>query len=195
MLVSPPQQTKQDKPPKTYTFNNPERPLEQRIEEFQRYNPDVPIRISKRGRVNEGRPLEYKPEVLDITLDYIEKCEIPYIEELSLLLNVGTDTIVSWYDATDSYGKLINPEFTTAIKQLKAKNKLALMRGGVKGELNAPSSIFQLKVNHGMIETNRVEVDSNVNVSVNNILQTLDGTHDLVITDNNPNIEDGEVVS
>lgn len=73
----------------------------------------------------------------------------PYIEELSLELDVDEDTIGSW-------GKKF-PEFLGTIKRIKTLQKLRLLHSSM-AKSSTTGSIFQLKVNHNMIETNRQEL-------------------------------------
>jgi hypothetical protein len=77
--------------------------------------------------------------------------EIPYIEELSLILDVDEDTITNWCKDKD------NKDFFGTIKRIKTLQKTRLQRRAMTREA-AAGAIFQLKVNHGMIETNRQEL-------------------------------------
>ena len=92
-----------------------------------------------------GRPTKYKRELIDQTYDYIERTDIPFIEELAVReLRVDEDTIVEW-------GKRYK-DFSVAIKRLKTKQKLALLKASLGKQFNVGGAIFQLKANHGLSE-------------------------------------------
>lgn len=103
-----------------------------------------------------GRPTKYNEEILQQTLDYYNKAfaeplTIPYIEELSLFLDIDDDTIVEWCK--------IHSSFSATIKKIKKLQKIRLMnRTQVRD--SATGSIFLLKVNHGMVEANKLDVTS-----------------------------------
>ena len=106
-----------------------------------------------------GRPSEYRPEFIKVAYDYMERCgreatELPTIEGLSLEIGCDNETLLLW-------GK-DHPEFSDALKALKAKQKSQLMNDGLYGgkEVNSPMAIFLLKANHGMIETNALDLNA-----------------------------------
>ena len=80
-------------------------------------------------------PLIYKP---------------PYIEELSLLLDIDDDTINRW--------KKKHPEFYATIKKIVKLQKVRLLNSTMNKNSNV-GAIFQLKCNHDMIETEKRQVD------------------------------------
>lgn len=99
-----------------------------------------------------GRPTSYSSETLSKTFEYLQRCidkkDIPYVEELAIeILGVDDDTLVEWAKE--------HPEFSAAIKELKTLQKLRLQKGSTIGKYNPSSAIFQLKANHGMIETEK----------------------------------------
>lgn len=97
-----------------------------------------------------GRPTKYKgEETVQKVLDYIDSALIPYKEEVSLMLEVDMETIYNWCDKHD--------EFLGAIKKLETKQKLALLKATMSRQVNGTGAIFQLKVNHGMIETQEIK--------------------------------------
>lgn len=103
-----------------------------------------------------GRPTKYDPSVIDLAKEYIDSCsreqtELPTLEGLALKIGVDDETLGIWASS--------NPEFSATIKELKAKQKNQLINDGMYGgkEVNTPMAIFLLKVNHGMIETQRTE--------------------------------------
>lgn len=97
-----------------------------------------------------GRPTKYKKEYADIALDYINQTAIPYKEELCVLYDVWSDKISKWAHK--------HKEFRLALKKLEDKQKLALMSKGLQGTVNTAMSIFLLKANHGLMETDRREL-------------------------------------
>ena len=94
-----------------------------------------------------GRPTKYKPELVDETLDYIDNTDMPYIEDLALQLHVDEDTIGAWTKQ--------HPRFLGAIKRLKMKQKVSLLKKSLDKEYATAGTIFQLKANHGMVETEK----------------------------------------
>lgn len=103
-----------------------------------------------------GRPAKYNQNKVDRTLQYVETCEVnkvvPYVEELIDILGVDEATIDNWCASYE--------DFFHIIKRLKRVQKVLLMRYSMTKQA-AAGSIFQLKVNHGMIETQRTEIDVN----------------------------------
>ncbi len=104
-----------------------------------------------------GRPTKYTPDMIKVAKDYIASCnreatELPTIEGLSLVLGVDDTTVGLWAEQ--------NPGFLATIKDLKAKQKTQLINDGMYGgkEVNSTMAIFLLKVNHGMIETERKQL-------------------------------------
>lgn len=97
-----------------------------------------------------GRPTKYNNELLEKTKQYYRDCiinnKMPYIEELSIVLDVDDDQIVN-------YGKRY-PIFHAVIKKIKSLQKLNLQKIAVHGQ-KPVGSIFLLKVNHGFIETEK----------------------------------------
>lgn len=102
-----------------------------------------------------GRPTKYNDDILIKTQQYFERNvgvgsgSLPTLEGLSLELGIDDETIIEWAK--------IHPEFSAAIKRIKAAQKQVLMNDGMYGgkEVNATMAIFLLKANHGMIETDR----------------------------------------
>lgn len=120
-----------------------------------------------------GRPSGYTDEVLLKTVEYLDKCEqfgeIPYIQELELIIGVDDDVMNNWtkalwpndYPDESLRGKLRYPDFNAAIKRLKRLQELKLLRSSMYG-YSATGSIFQLKTNHGYIETEKKIVEQKV---------------------------------
>jgi len=112
----------------------------------------------------EGAPTKYKPEYIKTTLDYVTREDVPFIEELALALGVDEDTIGNW-------GKK-HPEFFGAIKRLKSKQRLGLQKQGLMNKINPTMAIFQLKCNHGFIESQHLDITSKGNQLSNVDLST-----------------------
>lgn len=101
-----------------------------------------------------GRPTDYSQEKVEIAKKYIKNCvsddNIPYIEELAYMLDITSETVRQW--AKDEKNK---PEFSLTIKKLEDVQKFMLQKGSAVNKFNPASCIFQLKANHGMIETEK----------------------------------------
>jgi len=115
--------------------------------------------------MHNGRPCyfcEHRQEMMDKTNEFIERAKskdkpfIPYEEDLAIFeLDVDEDTITNWKNKTIGDTKeLEHPEFFGAIKKLLTLQKLYLLKRTI-GRYNPTGSIFQLKVNHGMMETEK----------------------------------------
>lgn len=83
--------------------------------------------------------------------------DIPFLEELALLLDVDEDTVTNWQNEKDEQGNRMYPEFFGACKKIMTLQKLRLRRASMEKQ-SAAGSIFQLKTNHGMVETSRSEL-------------------------------------
>jgi len=77
-----------------------------------------PDKISKRGRVNEGRPSKYDPSILPLVK---KLCEVGCTNlQLSVALGIAPHTIDNW--------KLEYPEFLRTIKEAKTDANGAVRR-------------------------------------------------------------------
>lgn len=98
-----------------------------------------------------GRPSKYSDEMNKKSQEYLEGKiqteDIPYIEELAIELKVHRETILNWSNE--------NSEFFDTIKALEDFQKFKLQKESLRGKYNATAAIFQLKANHGMIETEK----------------------------------------
>lgn len=96
----------------------------------------------------QGRPTKYGNTHLIAAQSYVEKCyknsNMPYIEEIALLLNVDDDTLVEWAKQHD--------EFSATLKRLKMLQKLYLKQGALEKRLQPHIAVFLLKANHGLNE-------------------------------------------
>lgn len=103
-----------------------------------------------------GQPTKYDPDFdyASEVEDYLKECSreqtrLPKISEFARRLRVNRDTIQEW--------ERVHPEFSVTIKRIKDAQEEQLMDDGLYGgkEVNSTMAIFLLKVNHGMIETER----------------------------------------
>ena len=97
----------------------------------------------------KGRPTKYKKEFIVDTDKYFKNCinkgQMPYIEDIAMLLGVDETTIWRWSEAKS--------DFCNAISKIKLLQKLQLKRLVAKSPSGA---IFLLKANHGLIEAEKV---------------------------------------
>lgn len=110
---------------------------------------EKPKKKSKVTPRKEGRPTKYKPEYVKVARDYIDSVSIPYVQQLALNLDVDIDTILESWTKMDK-------EFFRTIKRLKTKQELGLL---TEETINPTMRIFQLKCNHGYIETSKSQVE------------------------------------
>lgn len=101
-----------------------------------------------------GRPTKYNKNMLQTAYDYYntaldDEAMFPSVDDLSLRLGIDDDTVVEWAK--------VKPEFSAAVKRIKALQKLRLQASGLTNKVNPTMAIFLLKVNHGLIETSRNE--------------------------------------
>lgn len=101
---------------------------------------------------------KYNKEKLAKAWEYYEKTEFPFIEELAKNLVVTGTTIVDWSNKHD--------EFKEVYDLIVQSQRLALLKATLGKKFNVAGAIFQLKANHGMIETSRLESETkNVNIN------------------------------
>ena len=95
-----------------------------------------------------GRPTKYRKEFIRTIEKYHKNCikkgQIPFIEDIALLLGVNDDTINEWSKAKS--------DFSATIKKIKLLQRMMLKRNGLEGKVNTTMAIFLLKTEHGMIE-------------------------------------------
>lgn len=111
-----------------------------------------------------GHPCHYckdKERIQSLTDKYYEECKkdkgkVPYQEELELMyLNITEELLDTWKNKKKVGGQLEHPEFHETIKNLKRLQRLRLQERTLKARTNPTGAIFQLKVNHGFIETEK----------------------------------------
>ena len=81
------------------------------------------------------------------------KVNLPSMTSLALMLKTSQETVTAW-------GKKF-PKFQAYLNIIKAKQKTALIEGGLSGQFNSGFSKFLLNVEHGMREG--VDITSNGN--------------------------------
>ena len=122
---------------------------------------DKPKKMEKPEGYVFGRPTKYRKELIQEVYDYVEKTDIPFVEEFALKFALDETTLQRWQKKHKTFNK--------AIKVLKMKQKLALQKASLSKKYNVAGSIFQLKANHGMMETEKriVQPEGELNVNVN----------------------------
>lgn len=106
-----------------------------------------------------GRPTKYYPDLIEEINKYIEESipenmAFPQVEEFAHKIGVTKKTLYNW-------GKK-HKEFLHALRMLKQKQKIDLVKIGVFGgkEINSNIVSLLLKVNHKMIEKTGIDVTS-----------------------------------
>ena len=124
----------------------------------------------KEVHVGAGRPCTYclgKSIIQTAADNYLKKCyeskpqQIPFIEELALILNVDEDTILLWAkrklknaETGEETNELEHPDFFGVYNKLKTLQKLFLSKR-ILGRYNPTGAISLLKWHHGLIETTK----------------------------------------
>ena len=120
---------------------------------------NVSMKTEKKSPHPGGRPSKLTEEVKQKAEQYLSEIEakedIPYLEQLAYKLDVDMDTMLRWCDD--------DKEFCGTYKKIQIYQKYCLMKGSVMGQFNPASSIFQLKANHGLIETEKRIQEVNLN--------------------------------
>lgn len=91
---------------------------------------------------------------------YIEQCQgnvdgklkMPYLEELCMILGIHVDTITDWMNPNVNHDHECS-ELVRAYKTIKMLQKLRLLQTTLT--TTPTGAIFQLKANHGMVETEK----------------------------------------
>lgn len=117
-----------------------------------------------------GRPLEYKPDLVDKAQEYLDSCEdkeieqekkdgwttykiqakLPTIEGLALYLDVDRTTIYDWCSKF--------PEFSHIVEKLRVEQADRLINSGLSGDYN-PTIAKVLLTKHGY--TDKTDITSN----------------------------------
>jgi hypothetical protein len=112
-----------------------------------------------------GRPTKFNLQVIPKIDEYIattgtQQMCIPTIEGFARYIGVNVDTVRHWQRSK------INTAFSASIKKILDIQKEQLMNDGLYGgkEVNSTMAIFLLKVNHGMIETNKQEITGELGI-------------------------------
>lgn len=103
-----------------------------------------------------GRPTKYTSEINDKLRDYIQECidksDIPFKEQFCVMNDISMDNYDDWCKAQS--------EFLLTNKKLENLQKFCLLKGSITNLYNPASAIFQLKANHGLIETSHTDITS-----------------------------------
>lgn len=117
-----------------------------------------------------GRPTKYKEEFCQRVDEYLALCgrentKLPKRSEFARYIGVDDTTLDEWEKRY--------PIFSLSIKKIMELQKEQLMDDGLYGgkEVNSIMAIFLLKCNHGMIETERREVNGTLSVVIDSSLQ------------------------
>ena len=89
------------------------------------------------------------------------KKEVPWIEELALLLDVDDSTLTRWATKEEN-GVLEHPELHTAYLSLKSIQKLRLKQRAL-GRFNPHGALYLLNADHKVIQTTKEVVTGDVN--------------------------------
>jgi hypothetical protein len=95
--------------------------------------------------------------------NYVAKTTMPFIEELAELLDIDDDTIYDWIDLKS---KRYKEAMSVTYKKLFRKQKLALVKDGLAKTKGQVFNIFLLKANHGFVETEKKQIEGNINYTV-----------------------------
>jgi len=118
-----------------------------------------------------GRPSKYNEGMLQKANSYLMEClmgemkdekrtyKLPLIEELARLCEVDSETVMNWTQEDE--------QFFDTIKRIKELQKERIINKGFTAK-NPTFSIFMLKANHGMMETEKQVLvqDRDVKVSI-----------------------------
>lgn len=100
-----------------------------------------------------GRPSKYPENAVQIIDEYLDWCveheRVPFKEMLRTkkYFNISAETWQNWEEQF--------PEFLEASKRIEEVQRFQLQETSLRGKSNVIAAIFQLKVNHGMIETEK----------------------------------------
>lgn len=105
-----------------------------------------------------GRPTKWTEDTLKKVESYYKLCledvdKVPKVSELCILLDITRETLNQWQD------DVTKPlSFSDTIKKIMALQQDRLIQRGLDKKGTPIFEIFLLKVNHGMNETNKVDV-------------------------------------
>lgn len=132
----------------------------------------VSVSTKKKSRLHPGQPTKYNEEVLTQAKNYLArikaKDDIPYLSEFASEIDVDRRTVENW---ADKQGE--NSEFFRTLKVIKNYQEFCLEKGALVGKYNPTSAIFQLKVNHGKIETEKKDFNHSFGDLTDEQLNTL----------------------
>jgi hypothetical protein len=102
-----------------------------------------------------GRPAKYKTSMVEIARRYIANHEdfddpVPTVAGLACVLGVTRETCYAWSKDESK------PDFSDILRELAQRQERILVRGGLKGDFNAPISKMML-TKHGY--SDKVEND------------------------------------
>jgi len=130
-----------------------------------------------------GRPTKYNQDIQDRADKYVRVLNLPFMEELALELDVDDDTLYEWARRYKA--------FSVTIKRLAMKQKLGLLKISMNKDYATSGAIFQLKANHGMVETEKKIIGGDPDNPITHKVDIMDSksyTHEI-------NEEAGAIVS
>jgi len=117
-----------------------------------------------------GRPTKYSEEIQSQVDKYLQSCvddnDIPFLEEIALLIDVDEDTIANWanakypedYEEEEKRGQHKYPEFFRAYTRARTMQKVLLKKHGILRVKGSPKmEVFLLQANHSEVPVNRTE--------------------------------------
>lgn len=96
-------------------------------------------------------PTKYNEDVQIKADQYVDGTVCPYVDELSLVLDISDETVNEWSTKIE--------RFSATIRRLKRKQRIYLLRASLDKGVATAGAIFQLKANHGMVETEKRLLD------------------------------------
>jgi hypothetical protein len=119
----------------------------------------------------------FNPAFNDKVSAYLETCSnenqrLPKRGDVALLLKCNIDTLKAWEEVDDT--------FRTLMREVDLGQQNCLIDGGFYGgkEVNANFAAFLLKVNHGMIETERKEFTGKGGAPLSFVIEGISGKKD-----------------
>ncbi len=101
--------------------------------------------------------------MIETAKKFLQNCigsnEVPFLEELELLLGVHRDTIHQWRKKEETDADPQKAEFAFVCDQITSLQKLRLQRLSISKERFSPGQVFLMKVNHNMREVIGVDPD------------------------------------
>lgn len=117
---------------------------------------EINSHIKEDEKKKRAKPLNFihnstlNEEYLIKAFEYFSNCARPYLEELALNLDIDEDTITNWAKTDKNFGAIV--------KRIKLKQKFVLLRESWSKDHATNALLFQLRVNHGMVDTTGINL-------------------------------------